>query len=564
MPEHTGIEGFDAELRSRLGAPIPVDAPAEVSSAWTREGFELALASESIPERSLRRVWRDRLGRRAIPLLLVAPGLSDSACVAVVGPREGEPQEVAPTDLAELIDSAKDLTANAANRRLAQSIRELGSMAIPGVMVHGLLTEHYVKTRLSTNERRSALAEAGAMARDVRGALEVLRVLGYEIEDRGSDYLALSNGTPVAVIWRQASPELFSRMDESGRLPEGVLIAACRSAGTPWGMMIAGDRLRLFEAHTDRGAATDRWIDIDVARLSESYQHLLGLLAPVSLAPDGVLPELMTDALTFGSELRERLDEQIRRFALPNIARGLGQWLDAQGEDLAAPEVRERIQKASYTLLFRLLFILYAESAGYLPYDNSAAYRRNAVRTLCNDARDLLDQADPASTTLWDSLRTLVNALRSGNRPMDVPQYNGSLFDALDLPGADLLEAAAIHDDCMAPALDALGFDYAGSDEAGIDYTGLEIGHLGAIYEGLLALRLSLADQSYRLDSKAAKGQGRYVPAEEPGDDGVAKGQLFFQTEAGGRKGGGVYYTRQEFVRHLVNHSVVPALDEHL
>ena len=108
VPEHTGIEAFDAELRSRLGAPIPVDAPAEVSSAWTRDGFETALAPASVPERSLRRVWRDRLGRRAIPLLLVAPGLSDSACVAVVGPREGEPQEVPPTDLAELINSAKD------------------------------------------------------------------------------------------------------------------------------------------------------------------------------------------------------------------------------------------------------------------------------------------------------------------------------------------------------------------------------------------------------------------------------------------------------------------------
>ena len=108
VPEHTGIEAFDAELRSRLGAPIPVDAPAEVSSAWTRDGFETALAPASVPERSLRRVWRDRLGRRAIPLLLVAPGLSDSACVAVVGPREGELQEVPPTDLAELINSAKD------------------------------------------------------------------------------------------------------------------------------------------------------------------------------------------------------------------------------------------------------------------------------------------------------------------------------------------------------------------------------------------------------------------------------------------------------------------------
>ena len=85
MPEDSSIEAFETEVSSRLGAPIPVDTPAEVSSAWTREGFELALAPESVPERSLRRVWRDRLGRRAIPLVLVAPGLSDSACVAVVG-----------------------------------------------------------------------------------------------------------------------------------------------------------------------------------------------------------------------------------------------------------------------------------------------------------------------------------------------------------------------------------------------------------------------------------------------------------------------------------------------
>src|SRR5439155_519903 len=44
----------------------------------------------------------------------------------------------------------------------------------------------------------------------------------------------------------------------------------------------------------------------------------------------------------------------------------------------------------------------------------------------------------------------------------------------------------------------------------------------------------------------------------------VAEGQLFFQTEAGGRKGGGVYYTRQDLVRNLVNQAVLAALDEHL
>ena len=33
---------------------------------------------------------------------------------------------------------------------------------------------------------------------------------------------------------------------------------------------------------------------------------------------------------------------------------------------------------------------------------------------------------------------------------------------------------------------------------AGYDFSGLEIGHLGHIYEGLLSLRLSVADRPYR------------------------------------------------------------------
>ena len=46
--------------------------------------------------------------------------------------------------------------------------------------------------------------------------------------------------------------------------------------------------------------------------------------------------------------------------------------------------------------------------------------------------------------------------------------------------------------------------------------------------------------------------------------DVITASELFYQTEKGGRKSGGVYYTREEFVRHLLNHSLRPALDEHL
>ncbi len=348
-------------------------------------------------------------------------------------------------------------------------------------------------------------------------------------------------------------------MDEQGRLPEGVLLADCHAEKVPWGIMTVGGRLRLFDAQAARGAASERWIDIDLLQLPPEYSHLVGLFAPSALGEGGSWPRLVEDARDFGADLRERLDSQIRLFALPEIAQGIGDWLEErEGADLNDPGVRADIQNATTTLLFRLLFILYAESAGHLPYRHPG-YSHNALKTLCSEAHARQGKHDSGSHTLWNRLRTLTRGLREGDRGMDLPQYNGTLFAEDGLEGASLLERAEIADTRLAPALVALGFDTE-DEQTGLDYTDLDIAHLGGIYEGLLALRLSLADQTYAWDSK----KDRFIPAEEPGSGGIEEGFLFFQSEAGGRKSGGVYYTRQEFVRHLIRHSVVPALEEHL
>src|SRR5204862_7428650 len=83
--------------------------------------------------------------------------------------------------------------------------------------------------------------------------------------------------------------------------------------------------------------------------------------------------------------------------------------------------------------------------------------------------------------------------------------------------------------------------------------------HLGHIYEGLLSLRLSVADRPYRYDPRS----DRYVAA-EPGEAEVGAGELLWLTDEGGRKGGGVYYTPEPLVRHLVRRGVVPASERHL
>jgi len=80
------------------------------------------------------------------------------------------------------------------------------------------------------------------------------------------------------------------------------------------------------------------------------------------------------------------------------------------------------------------------------------------------------------------------------NRSWGLPAYDGGLFAPDGLPGAPLLERLSLPDAAFGPVLAELGFDSEAEDpEAGIDYGGLEISHLGRIYEGLLALKLSLA-----------------------------------------------------------------------
>lgn len=209
--------------------------------------------------------------------------------------------------------------------------------------------------------------------------------------------------------------------------------------------------------------------------------------------------------------------------------------------------------------MFRFMFLLHTEARGYLPI-GSTAYRPHSARQLAEDSRLARSTLSRRATQRWDQLRTLVRMVRTGDNSAAVPAYNGSLFAAAGFPGSDLLERAEIADVYLAPALTAIAYETDKLDAPGLDYAGLQIGHLGAIYEALLTLQLTRASEDLAYDSK--KDVFRPVRSGEQPE--VAKARLYYQTEAGGRKAGGVFYTRHEFVDHLLKHSLLPALDDHL
>lgn len=543
------------ELLSRLVArrvaqEVP---PGPGASRTVRFGhLEVATASKA-GETFMRARWRERVGNTELGYLLVSDDSKIDGSVLVLGPREAtEPLRSMDCEgLASAIERAAVMPSLEASRHIATEVVRLAGR---GLLVSGLLTRHMLEHRILEDPTFGLFAAEALRHVHWDGDWRSLPSgLGYQIETletRG--YLLRFDGSPVAVVHPKADPSDFMRLDNAGRPPEGVLAADCRSRGARYGLLVCRNRYRLFDC--DPGASTAEWLDLDAQLLGDERRAYLALLAPRFLA-EGGFTELQDEAQTFGSALRRRLDRTIRHDALPALAAGLERWVAQTGADLDDDAFRQELQRAALTLLFRLLFVLYAESSRYLPTDD-ATYRRHSLAELVAEAQETQDDVSDASTGLWSSFGTLVRALRTGNPAWGVPAYNGALFSSRDFEGAALLEEIELDDRCFAEVLTAVGID--AETGRGVDYSSLEIAHIGHIYETLLSLQLTVADRPLRYDL----GQDRYITdADEPE---FVSGSLLWQAHEGGRKAGGVYYTPVPLVKHLVRQAVLPTFERHL
>ncbi len=553
-----------ARIEARFGAGRAWTPPSGgfPATVWETQAYHLVCSDGNLNEPDMRRLWEARKGRQALPVVLLAAS-DDLAKVRVAGPQSPRPVRELPADLVlDLLEDCRSpqMRAREAASMLSREFARLEESVVPGLRVKDLLTPHFVRDRLrrSVDERR--LSEAAAQvgrAESWRPLFESLRYSVEQLPRRG--YLLRHSNAPIAVVHPLQNASLFSRLNDNGELPEGLALADCERNGAAWAILAAGSRMRLFQRQPPIGAATSQYIEIDLSELHSSHRFYLGLFAPESLREGGWLAGWVEDARDFGEELRKGLEDRLVKDALPNIARGLGAYLERHGADLSDRDRLREIEEAALTLVFRFMFLLHTEARGYLPI-GSAAYRPHSAAKLAEDCRRDIAMLDRRSTVKWDSLRTLVRMVRTGNPAAGVPAYNGSLFAASGFPGSSLLENAEIADNYLGPALTAIAHPVDKHDAAGLDYAGLDIGHLGAIYEKLLSYRLTRAPEDLAYDPK----QDIFRPMRAGEQTEVTRADLYYQAEAGGRKAAGVFYTRREFVKHLLNHSLKPALEEHL
>ena len=120
------------------------------------------------------------------------------------------------------------------------------------------------------------------------------------------------------------------------------------------------------------------------------------------------------------------------------------------------PESLRQIYAASLALLYKLLFLLYAEARGLLPMANPA-YREESLTTFAKWAADRLDNGRPISdathaTAKYNALLTLFRRIDLGDPALDIPRYDGGMSNP-GAPDNQFLEAHRLSDRALAKAV---------------------------------------------------------------------------------------------------------------
>ena len=238
------------------------------------------------------------------------------------------------------------------------------------------------------------------------------------------------------------------------------------------------------------------------------------------------------------------------------------------GEEYTEEE-RAEIFESAVKLIYRCLFLFYAEARRLLPSDPEKAdlYQRHSIQALCKEAHKFRwgERRDTDQYDLWKHLKGLINAVNDGDPEYGIMGYNGGLFDDEE---ERFLGQHQLRNDFMCRALYLLAFvepyNSEPDEEYAIPYEDLEVRHLGELYENILEYTVLLADAD-RIRRRTKKGVEMLLASQttkKQGDTLIKKGDVYFGESALERKQTGSYYTPESLVRFLNEKTIIQPLSE--
>jgi type II restriction/modification system DNA methylase subunit YeeA len=344
-----------------------------------------------------------------------------------------------------------------------------------------------------------------------------------------------------------------------------------------WAVLTDGKKWRLYYGPTSH--RLDSYYEIDLPTVLEQgdledFKYFYLFFRHGAFLEDSsgecFLDEVYDESNVFAQELGEDLQDNIYE-AIKVLSEGFMQYPD---NDLSEDDLN-LIHDSSLIYLYRLIFVLYAESEGrdLLDTTNEIYEESYSLNSLKQDIAEELDSSSPKyrdwQDNLWDRLDELFKLIDQGSKSRGIPEddlyipaYNGGLFrtnpDEDDSVEARFLANHQVGDAYLAEVIELLTRSQNGNGGGKIfvDYSSLDVRHLGSIYEGLLEYQLDVADEPLALED------GEYVPAGEGDEVIVEEGEVHLTTGSGERKATGSYYTPEYVVEYIVEETVGPLVDD--
>ena len=332
----------------------------------------------------------------------------------------------------------------------------------------------------------------------------------------------------AAVITHSAEPVAAFVSTAWGTAPTTAWRQALRvSAGArvPWALLFGGDTLTLVDA-TRPWSRRVLTFDFPVVCRQPGALLLLSRLTTGSSLKGGATSELagaiassdhatIAVCASLGRGVLEALESLIR--ALGTRRRGV----------VAGGALADRLAfDQSLTIVYRLLFLLFAEARQLVPMWHRVYRDAYSVEALCDR---LL--ANPRSRGVWPALQAMARLAHLGCHAGDlrVTAFNGRLFAPTRTP---LAEWRQLPDRAAADAVLALGTSSSRRGRRRIDFHDLGVEQLGAVYERVL----------------------EYEPVR-------SEGTLTLRPTSAERKATGSFYTPRAMTDFLVRRTLAPLVE---
>ncbi len=406
------------------------------------------------------------------------------------------------------------------------------------------------------------------------------------------DYFLYAKGDrtkPIAValttVWNRNLDDVdFAReldADKGGKpneIPGALVVSVLERTQVAWVIVTNGKLWRLYSA-TASNKATN-YYEVDLEEAIATTEQITALkywwLMFRREAFTGFLDRLLTESEKYAKELGERLKDDVFLRIFPQFAKGFIAHMRGQGIPEADIDL-DVVFSGTMTFLYRMMFILYAESLDLLPVNQEHGYGEYSLYALKRDlarfggaievetVERLKNRYKPASTTIYERLKMLFRVVDKGSIELNMPTYNGGLFSAENESGR-FLEQYAIPDQFLMLGLDRLTRDEDDKTKllVFIDFKSLGVRQLGSIYEGLLEFKLNIAAEKLAVERDGKREI--YIPLKQAKKQVVAveKGAVYLENDKQERKATGSYYTPNYIVKYIVQHTVGPVLERKL